>query len=190
MGGIGFSSSSRTRSIADIFRDPICTLIYDVKMTLFADSKELQLPEARFCQRKRGWGALSEFLRVGEVARWYKAAGKQTGALKTASNQTRLAILMTLYASEKCKEPLYFTALCKLHQIDEGLMTYHLRRLAQAGFVTKRNSDTLGDFYRVYSIEDSGKRLIEVLGLDRVIFDGRTHESESESVGSAAQSQS
>jgi DNA-binding MarR family transcriptional regulator len=98
-------------------------------------------------------------------------------AVKIAvSSPVRLGILVTLYEAEKANEPLYFTKLVEFHGINEGLMTYHLKRLQDAGLITKKNSEAVGDLYRVYSLQDKGKKLIEDLGLDGTLSEKRPTE--------------
>ena len=96
------------------------------------------------------------------------------------SHPVRLAILLTIYETDRRSEgsSVYFNDLCQAYGLDEPLMLYHLKKLVDAKLIKVRNADKVGPYYRVYCLQERGRKLLADLGLDKEILNAMRREED------------
>jgi len=94
--------------------------------------------------------------------------------LRLVGNPIRLMVMLSLYSSNymrKSDHSLRYSEIKELIGIpDDSGLNYHLRELEQANVISKEPiKDQKGEVYPIYHITQDGKKILEDLGLLKIL---------------------
>ena len=96
--------------------------------------------------------------------------------LRLVGNPIRLMVMLSLYSSNhirKSEHSLRYTEIVDLiGTAEDSSLNYHLRELEQANVISKEAvKDEKGVVYPIYHITSEGKKILEDLGLLKLLDD-------------------